>query len=153
MVKTTQTAKNVCHNLRNMKHGFAATDILWAIIALSFIIRPSFVERENYVGERTTSLEWELPMAQFIEYIGDFDKVIARSWKGLDSDFGYRGNAVNPGRLMSATAKNGIVIMTAGFVDTNGRFTGNFVNNIDNYEVATQNMAVAFYDTAMEGMR
>ena len=140
-----------------VKHssGFMIMELIMALLVLSFVIRPVLVEKEDDSGGRTTKLEWELPMAQLLAQVGDFQHLIDRSWAGLDREFGYNGPSMGEraGRLMTASLKNGVGLITAGFVDTNGRFTGDFSNNAARFEESAKGMSVAFYDAAREGMR
>jgi len=136
----------------NNRSGFIAFEIIMALIVLGFIVRPVMVDSCNEWGDRTTKIEWELPMAQLLDYIGNLEGLIADSWRGIDADFGHSNGTRSPVALMKSAAQNGIVIMTAGFVDTKGNFTGDFNNNIENYQYATEGLATAFYDSAMEGM-
>ncbi len=138
----------------NTKSGFMLMELLVAIFVLSLIIHPVFVEEENEMGQRTTKIQWELPMAKMLAQIGDFEGMIDKSWAGLDRKFGYTGgNQVSTGKLMRESLQNGIVLMTAGFIDKNGRFTGDMNNNMANFEEGSKGMVTAFYDAAVEGMR
>lgn len=128
-------------------------EILTALIVLSFIVRPTFVQQENEFGERTTTLAFEMPMAQMLSQLGDFKGLIDRSWAHMDRQFGYRGNSVDVVRLMGESLRHGVVLMTAGFVDTDGRWSGNGRNNADRFENSAKGICVAFYDAAREGMR
>ena len=125
-----------------------------ALLVLSLIIHPVFVEEENELGQRTTKVEWELPMAKLLAQVGDFESIIDRSWAGLDRQFNYTGGTkVSTGKFMRESLQNGVVMMTAGFVNKEGRFTGDLNNNVANFQDASQGMVTAFYDAAIEGMR
>jgi hypothetical protein len=131
--------------------GFIGWELLMVILVISLIFRPVVVEQENAWGERSTTLEWEMPMAQLLAQVSSFEAIIDRSWEGMDRKFGYtKGSKVQVGALMRNVAQNGVTVMTAGFVDTNGRWSQ---NNIDNYQRAVEGTAVAFYNATMEGIR
>jgi hypothetical protein len=144
------------------KKGFLIAEILMAIIVLSFIIHPVFVESYNNRGEKITRLQWELPMAKMLSQITDLEGLIKASWAGLDRQFGYKGGMpANTGKLMRETLQNGIVLMTAGFVDKNGRIStgitgdideGDISTNVANFDAAAKGFISAFYDAAREGM-
>lgn len=136
------------------KSGFMLMELLIAIVVLSLIIHPVFVEQVDEMGQRTTKVEWELPMAKLLAQVGNFEGLIDKSWAGLDRQFGYTGGTrVNTGKFMRESLQNGLVVMTAGFVDRNGRFTGDINNNMSNFEEGSKGMVTAFYDAAMEGMK
>lgn len=138
----------------NSKSGFMIVELIIALLVLSLIIHPVFVEEENEMGQRTTKVEWELPMAKLLAQVGNFENLIDRSWAGLDRQFGYTGGTkVNTGKFMRDSLQNGIVMMTAGFVNKDGRFTGDISSNTANFEDASKGMVTAFYDAAQEGMR
>jgi len=128
-------------------------ELIMTLLLLSFIIKPVLVESEDASGRKTTKVQWELPMSQLLAQVGDFQHLIDRSWAGLDSHFGYAGPSMGDraGRLMQGTLQNGVVLMTAGYVDADGRFTAD--GNAGRFEDAAKGMSVAFYDAAREGMR
>lgn len=141
-------------NKINKQSGFMVMELIIALLVLSLIIHPVFVEEENELGQRTTRIQWELPMAQLLAQVGNFEGLIDKSWAGMDRQFGYTGGTrVNTGQFMRDSLQNGIVLMTAGFVDKDGRFTGDMNNNTANFEEASRGMVTAFYDAAMDGMR
>jgi len=128
-------------------------EMVMTLLLLSFVFKPALVENEDISGGRTTRAEWELPMAQLAAQIGDLQHLIDRSWSGLDAHFGYTGPGMGEraGRLMQSSLQNGVVLMTAGYVDANGRFVAD--GNASRFEDAAKGMSVAFYDAAREGMR
>jgi hypothetical protein len=142
-------------NLKNNRSGYMIMEALMALAVLGFIVRPAFVERENESGGRTTKLEWELPISQFLGQLGNLRGLIDQSWAGLDRQFGYRGSPMGEraGTLMTESLQNAMALMTAGFVDRQGRFTGDFSNNAGNFEDAAKGMCTAYYNAAREGMR
>lgn len=144
-----RSMKNKAINNRN---GFVIFEIVMALIVLGFIIRPSLVETCDQWGERSTTVEWELPMAELLDYVSDLEGMIQDTWVNIDADFGQKSGVRSSRKLLRAAARNSLTLATAGFVDQNGQFTGDFSNNMENYQYATEAMAVAFYDSAMEGM-
>lgn len=129
-------------------------ELIVALIVLSFIFRPVLVENQDDEGRRYTTVEWELPMAKLLDQVGDLEKVIDKTWAGMDRKFGYTGGTkVKMGEFIRQSLQNGVVLMTAGFVDKNGRWTGNFSNNMENFEEASKGMVTAYYDAAAQGMK
>ncbi len=139
---------------RTRRRGAITIELLISLLVLSFIIRPTFVQTEDMWGERTTQVEWELPMAELVAHVGNLQSFIDQSWAGLDRQFGYKGPSMGAaaGKLMVASLKNGVPLMTAGFVDSDGRFTGDFSNNLETFQTAAEGMTTAYYVAAMEGM-
>ena len=141
--------------LKNSRSGYMIMEALMALLVLGFIVHPVCVEHDDEWGDRTTKVEWELPMAQLLAQVTNFEGLIDRSWAGLDRQFGYHGPSMGAraGALMTESLKNGVVLMTGGFVDQQGRFTGDFSNNAGNFEDAAKGMCTAYYNAAREGMR
>lgn len=133
--------------------GYMLMEIIMALVVLSFIIRPVFVEHQNEFGERTTTVQFELPMAKMLDQVGNLKGLIDKSWANMDRQFGYHGNSVDIGRLMTQTLKHGVVLMTAGFVDQDGRWATDINNHPKRFENSAKGACVAFYDAARQGMR
>lgn len=170
MTKSAITPLNLCDTTKGIKMattyiagsslinrkngGYMIMEIIMALVVLGFIIHPTFVKHQNDRGDETTSVEWELPMAKLLAQVGDFQNLIDRSWEGMDGHFGYHGPSMGEraGRLMTASLQNGVVLMTAGFVDQQGGVTADFSNNAQNFQNAAEGMCTAYYDAAREGM-
>jgi hypothetical protein len=138
----------------SLRRGAMLMDSIIGLLVLGFIAHPVWVEDYNDYGERTTRMEWELPMFQLLSYIDNFEGLIDQSWAGMDRAFGYTGPKMSELALplMRETVQNGVVIMTAGLVDRQGHFSGNFNTAPRSYERASKAQAVAFYETARAGM-
>jgi len=140
--------------LGNTSSGFIVVEIIIALLVLGFIVHPVFVEGHDHHGRRTTIVEWEFPMNEVLAQMGDIGGLIDRSWEGLDRKFGYTGPKMGDQavRLMSSSLQNGVVLMTAGFVNKQGRVTTRFQDNAANFEDAAKGFVLACYNAAQEGM-
>ena len=124
-----------------------------ALILLSFIVRPVFVEQQYADGHVEKTVAWQLPMAEMLAQIGGLEQWIDRSWAPMDARFGYTGGMrVNVGKFMRESLQNGLVLMTAGMVNSEGRVETNFSKNIQNFDRASKGMVTAYYNAAQEGM-